>query len=106
MADPTTIENTPHGAYLCRCTVCDETFELNSSNCLGQPLWVFASLCKGFAEQHQGCLTTQERNCEFCGQERLQDGEGGCPDDACEYWEESAAWPGLSSAQRDERRVI
>lgn len=38
--------------------------------------------------------------CEFCGAERLQGGEGGCPDDDCEYWEvyweESASWPARS----------
>jgi len=65
--DPTTIENTAHGAYLMRCRGCNETYELNSTNCLGQPLWVFSSLCKGFAEQHQGCAWDRdEDHCTEC----------------------------------------
>lgn len=37
--------------------------------------------------------------CEFCGGPRISGGEGGCQDDDCEYWDESAAWPATSARE-------
>lgn len=54
----TTLENTSNG-YLLRCE-CGDTFELDNTNALGQPLWVFLSLCKGFQEQHQDCKGVED----------------------------------------------
>lgn len=65
MPDPTTIENTAHGAYLMRCRSCGDTYEINESNALGQPLWVFSALCKGFAQQHESCAAEAD-HCHDC----------------------------------------
>lgn len=69
-----TIENTPAGPYLLRC-ICGATFELNHRNCLGQPIWVFNALCKGFEKEHQECLDPSD--CTRCGGSgRVEDSEG------------------------------
>lgn len=94
MHDPTTIENTPHGAYLLRCRECGDTYELDSKNCLGQALWVFTSLCKGFAEQHQDCSEDGDDGPpdQLDGLQNLalaQRREGHDDCDALRTWEES-----------------
>lgn len=69
-----TIENTPAGPYLLRC-VCGETFELNNDNCLGQPMWVFNTLCAGFSNEHRDCRDPAD--CTLCGGDgRVEDSEG------------------------------
>lgn len=83
-ANPDLVWNTPTGPYLLRCKVCDETFELNERNCLGQPMWIFTALCTGFGLEHRDCIDPHEEimgTCK-CGAD-YPEGPCGCEGEDC-----------------------